>query len=216
MPTDLNSLEIVELGRMSYGDALIRQESVHAEVVADGRKHYILAVEHDPVLTMGRNSSAKNLLFSRDFYKSRGVEFFDTERGGEVTAHMPGQLVVYPILNISNFKLSVRDYVNKLEEAVIKTLDRYGIQAHRDAEYPGVWVGHKKICAIGVRVKARVTMHGLALNINNDLSLFSQIIPCGIKFRGVTNMLEQMKMPLDEISVKRILLENITAGLRSI
>jgi len=216
MPTDLNSLEVIDLGRMSYADALIRQESVHAEVVADGRKHYILAVEHDPVLTMGKHSSTKNLLFSRDFYKNRGVDFFDTERGGEVTAHMPGQLVVYPILNLLKLKLSVRDYVHRLEQAVIKTLDRNGIQAHRDEEHPGVWVGHKKICAIGVRVKARVTMHGLALNMNNDLALFSQIIPCGIKFRGVTNMLEQMKVPLDELSVKRQLLENVTEVLSSL
>jgi lipoate-protein ligase B len=101
---------------------------------------------------------------------------------------MPGQLVVYPIIDVSKQKLSVRDYVGALESTVIDTLDFFGIHAARDPDLPGVWVKGSKICAIGVRVKSRVTMHGLALNINNDLGLFGKIVPCGIRTRSVTSM----------------------------
>ena len=180
--------EVVDLGQMPYGLALQKQEEAHAEVVANKSRGIIFAVEHTPVLTLGKNSDDGNLLFPRDFYRKQGVEIFETERGGQVTAHMPGQLVLYPIINMSEFGISVREYVNLLEESVIKTLKHFHIDAHRDPEHPGVWVGHEKICALGVRVKSRVTMHGLALNINNDLSLFGKIIPCGIRFRGVTSM----------------------------
>lgn len=185
----LDKIKIIDLGRMRYHDALQRQEQAHADVVAERSQPIIFTVEHEPVLTMGKNSDAENLLFSRDFYLAQGVEIVDTERGGQITAHMPGQLVIYPILNMSQLKFSVRDYVNALEEAVIFTLSKYGVTAHRDFEHPGVWVGLEKICALGVRIKSRVSMHGLALNVNNDLSLFRKIIPCGIKARGVTNLL---------------------------
>lgn len=183
--------ELIDLGRMRYGEALERQERAHELVASAGARHVLFTVEHEPVLTMGKNSDASNLLFPRAFYERQGVEIFDTERGGQVTAHMPGQLVIYPIINMTDLKLSVRDYVNILEESVIQTLKKYGIESHRDEEHPGVWVGHEKICALGVRVKSRVSMHGLALNVNNDLSLFGKIIPCGIKFRGVTNIVSQ-------------------------
>jgi lipoate-protein ligase B len=186
-----NDIQVIHLGRMRYGEALSRQEKSHAEIAASAHAHVIFCVEHEPVLTMGKNSDAANLLFPREFYERQGVEIFDTERGGQVTAHMPGQLVVYPILNMSALKLSIRDYVNILEESVIHTLAKYGVHAHRDLEHPGVWIGHEKICALGVRIKSRVSMHGLALNVNNDLSLFGKIIPCGIKFRSVTSLARQ-------------------------
>jgi len=188
MPADsLNHPEIVDLGVMSYGAALEQQNIWHRKVV-EGHRPVLLTVEHRPVLTLGKNANLENLLFSRDYYLKIGVELFETERGGEVTAHMPGQLVVYPIIDVSKQKLSVRDYVCALESTVIDTLDFFGIHAARDPDLPGVWVKGSKICAIGVRVKSRVTMHGLALNINNDLGLFGKIVPCGIRTRSVTSM----------------------------
>lgn len=211
--------EVVDLGIMRYGEALYRQESAHAKVVSDPTRHVIFCVEHEPVLTMGKNSNNANLLFPRDFYIKQGIEIFDTERGGQVTAHMPGQLVVYPVINMAELRLSIRDYVNILEESVIQTLLKYGVSAHRDPEHPGVWVGHEKICALGVRVKSRVSMHGLALNINNDLSLFGKIIPCGIKFRGVTSLERLLGRQVEVLEVRRNLLEQITSrlsGIRSI
>lgn len=204
---------LIDLGRMRYGEALQRQELAHAEVVANPNHHVIFSVEHEPVLTMGKNSDQANLLFPREFYNRQGVEVFDTERGGQVTAHMPGQLVVYPIINTAELKLSIRDYVNILEESVIQTLAKYGIHAHRDPEHPGVWIEHEKICALGVRIKSRVTMHGLALNVNNDLSLFGKIVPCGIKFRGVTSMSRKLDRSVDMTEVRTVLLKEIVSRL---
>ena len=207
------SCELIDLGRMRYGDALARQEKAHEDVSSAVNRHVVFAVEHEPVLTMGKNSDAANLLFPREFYERQGVEVFDTERGGQVTAHMPGQLVIYPIINMPALKLTVREYVNILEESVIQTLKKYGIESHRDDEHPGVWVGHEKICALGVRVKSRVSMHGLALNVNNDLSLFGKIIPCGIKFRGVTNIVSQASKVPDYETVKSDLTRDIMSRL---
>jgi len=209
----LNPIEIIDLGILRYGEALSRQESAHTDVAADRCSGVIFTVEHEPVLTMGKNSEGGNLLFAREFYESQGVEIFDTERGGQVTAHMPGQLVVYPILNMIALGLTVRTYVNILEESVIQTLAKYDIMAHRDPEHPGVWVGHEKICAMGVRIKSRVSMHGLALNVNNDLSLFGKIIPCGIKFRGVTSILRQLEKAPSMDQVRADLLREITSRI---
>ena len=212
-PETLNPIEIIDLGVLRYGEALSRQEAAHAEISADCRPGIIFTVEHEPVLTMGKNSEQGNLLFAREFYENQGVEIFDTERGGQVTAHMPGQLVVYPILNMTTLGLTVRSYVNILEESVIQTLAKYDIKAHRDPEHPGVWVGHEKICAMGVRIKSRVSMHGLALNVNNDLSLFGKIIPCGIKFRGVTSIERHLGLSPAMEMVRADLLREITSRI---
>jgi lipoate-protein ligase B len=219
-PSDMNDLidarhkiDVIDLGRMRYGEALQRQETMHEQVVNAPSRHTIFTVEHEPVLTMGKNSDGAHLLFPRDFYLQQGIEIFETERGGQVTAHMPGQLVIYPILNMTDLQLSVRDYVWLLEESVIATLSIFGIKAHRDDEHPGVWVAHQKICAIGVRVKARTSMHGLALNIDNDLSLFGKIVPCGIKFRGVTSMARLLNANIDFHRVQSLLLDQILGRL---
>ena len=213
-PEKLNQIEIIDLGSLRYGDALARQEAAHSEVASERMPGVIFTVEHEPVLTMGKNSDQGHLLFSRDFYQSQGIEIVDTERGGQITAHMPGQLVIYPILNIGALGLTVRTYVNILEESVIQTLAKYGIKAHRDPEHPGVWVGHDKICALGVRIKSRVTMHGLALNVNNDLALFGKIVPCGIRFRGVTSI-ERLLLTAPTINlVREDLLREITRRLK--
>ena len=213
--TAAGSIEVIDLGRMRYEEALRCQETAHELIVNAKSRHTIFTVEHEPVLTMGKNSDGANLLFPREFYLKQGVEIFDTERGGQVTAHMPGQLVVYPILNMVDLQLSVRDYVWALEESVILTMSEFGIVAHRDDEHPGVWVGHEKICAIGVRVKARTSMHGLALNVQNDLSLFGKIIPCGIKFRGVTSMERLLQTNVSLANVRRLLLKKIVDRLRN-
>jgi lipoyl(octanoyl) transferase len=208
-------IDVIDLGRMRYGDALQCQEVAHQRVVNEELSHTILTVEHEPVLTMGKNSDGRNLLFPREFFQNQGVDIFETDRGGQVTAHMPGQLVVYPILNMTTLHLTVREYVWILEEAVIKTLGQFGLRAHRDDEYPGVWVGDEKICALGVRVKSRASMHGLALNVHNDLSLFGKIIPCGIKFRGVTSMERLLGRSVDLAAVREALVAEILTHLKN-
>jgi len=206
---------IIDLGLMSYGSALERQNVWH-EAVVQGEDPVILTVEHYPVLTLGKNSSLENLLFSREHYRGLGIEIFETERGGEVTAHLPGQLVVYPILDVHRYKLSVRDYIYGLESAVIETLKNFGIVAARDPQLPGVWVGSEKICAIGVRIKSRVTMHGLALNVDNDLDIFSKIVPCGIRARGVTSMSSILRKKISMSAVRAKLLKNLIARLATV
>lgn len=210
--TELDNLRTIDLGRMPYGLALQQQLSWH-EKVQNGEPSVILTVEHEPVLTLGKNSDPGYLLLSRRSYSDMGVELFETERGGEVTAHMPGQLVVYPIIDVLKFKLTVREYINGLEQSVIETLKDYGVAATTDARLPGVWVAGEKVCAIGVRVKSRITMHGLALNINNDTGLFEKIVPCGIKSRGVTTLSKLVGRRLDVLAVRDILLRNLKRQL---
>jgi lipoate-protein ligase B len=210
--TGLDILRTIHLGRMPYGLALEQQTSWHQKV-QNGAPSVILTVEHDPVLTLGKNSDPGHLLLSRRSYSDMGVELFETERGGEVTAHMPGQLVVYPIIDVLKFKLTVRQYINALEQSVIDTLKDYGVIASTDANLPGVWVAGDKICAIGVRVKSRITMHGLALNINNETDLFQKIVPCGIKARGVTTLSKQVERRLDVNAVRDVLLRHLKRQL---
>ncbi len=173
---------------MDYRRCWDLQRRLHARVVADPSEAYVVTVEHPPVLTFGRHADKKFLLFGEKQLRAEGVDLVDSDRGGEVTAHVPGQLVVYPILGIEAFRLTPRRYVCLLEQAAIDVLAGYHVEAARDPEHPGVWVGNDKVCAIGVRIQQRVSLHGLALNVSNDFDLFRRIVPCGIAGRGVTSL----------------------------
>ena len=180
---------------MDYERCLALQQVLHARVAAGDSTNYVVLVEHPPVLTFGKHADRGHLLFAADFFRSKGVGLVDTDRGGEVTAHEPGQLVAYPILRLGDFNLTPRRYVDRLESSVIAALSGFGIRATRDPDHPGVWVDTDKICAVGVRIKDRVSLHGIALNINNSLDLFQQIVPCGILGRGVTSMSRVLGRP---------------------
>ena len=194
-------LQVKDLGRMSYACALELQRAAHAEVVAaraNRGQMQLLLVEHDPqVITVSRRpDAAKNVLVSPQRLAQLGVECVETDRGGDVTWHGPGQLVAYPILDLERMGLRIHGYMRLLEETVIEVLADMGVAAHRDAKATGVWVrakdqpGDLKICAMGVRVSRWVCMHGLALNVNPDLAAFNLIVPCGLTERGVTSMRE--------------------------
>jgi lipoate-protein ligase B len=194
-------LQVKDLGRMSYACALELQRAAHAEVVAARENRgqmQLLLVEHDPqVITVSRRPDAsKNVLVSPQRLAQLGVECVETDRGGDVTWHGPGQLVAYPILDLERMGLRIHGYMRLLEETVIEVLADMGVAAHRDAKATGVWVrakdqpGDLKICAMGVRVSRWVCMHGLALNVNPDLAAFNLIVPCGLTERGVTSMRE--------------------------
>lgn len=192
-----NTIAIENLGRMAYGPALERQRQLHAAVVAGAAPETILLVEHEPVVTIGRQPDARShVVASEAVLKQHGVELFPTDRGGDVTYHGPGQVVVYPIIRLNDRKLNLRLYVNRLEQAIIDTLAAYGIDAHRDDSAIGVWVDPPdggppaKVAAIGVRASRWVTMHGLALNVTPDLGHFKLIVPCGLVGRPVTSMAE--------------------------
>ena len=199
-----DSLQVIDFGKMSYGEAWSRQKQLHQQVVEGLSSGFLIFVEHASVITMGKHSSRENLLLSDEDFNRKGVEIFQIDRGGEVTAHMPGQLVIYPILNLRSGNLGPKKYVAMLESMIIRVLASYGIEAGLDSRDPGVWVDSQKVCAIGIRVKQRVTMHGIALNINNSLDLFQDVVPCGIKNKGVTTMSNLLghNVVLDEVKAK--------------
>lgn len=174
---------------MPYIEALKLQKKLLALRQEDRIDDVLLLLEHPPVLTMGTRAKEENVLFSRDFLLSRGIDVINIDRGGDVTYHGPGQIVGYPILNLKNFERDIHKFVYNIEKIIIDFLwDEYKIKARTDDEYTGVWVGNDKICAIGFTVKKWVTMHGFAFNVNTNLNDFSYIHPCGIIGRGVTSL----------------------------
>lgn len=169
-----------------------------------------MLLQHEPVLTLGKNADAGLVLTQPGSLEAAGIEVVATDRGGEVTAHEPGQLVVYPILPLQQLRLPPKRYVDRLLDTVILTLQHFGIAAQSDPDYPGVWVGRDKICAVGIRVKERVSLHGIALNVVNDLKLFRLIVPCGIRERGVTSMENLLGSRPDLSDVTRVWLQKFS------
>ncbi|HUB26402.1 MAG TPA: lipoyl(octanoyl) transferase LipB [Tepidisphaeraceae bacterium] len=182
-------LRVQDLGMIPYRAAWALQEQIHSEVAAggDGR---LLLLEHPPVITIGRRpEGAKNLLASEESLSRLGVELVHSDRGGDITFHGPGQLVAYPIIRLNDHALSVGGYVRLLQETVIAALAEFGVKTHRDSDAIGVWTEDgAKICAIGVRIRRGISMHGLALNVSTDLSFFNLIVPCGLAGRPVTSL----------------------------
>jgi lipoyl(octanoyl) transferase len=176
-----------ELGRISYADALALQQQLEADRKQGLVPDHLLLLEHPHVITLGRNGHMENVLAGEDILSRAGIDFFPTNRGGDVTYHGPGQLVGYPILDLREWKRDVGAYVRGLEQALIDTLADYGIEAGRIPKLTGVWVGERKIAAIGVHLSRWVTSHGFALNVNTDLSYFQYIVPCGLT-KPVTSM----------------------------
>jgi len=172
----VNALEIIQAGRVPYAEALAWQRELAEDRIAGRLPHdVLLLLEHPPVVTLGRNSHAANLLHAS------GVDVFEVERGGDVTFHGPGQLVGYPILDLHAYKQDLHWYLRTLEQALIEALRLLDIPAERNPGYTGVWTGGRKIASIGIHVKQWVTWHGFALNVTTDLAHFDRIVPCGIQ-----------------------------------
>ncbi|WP_165041674.1 lipoyl(octanoyl) transferase LipB [Dysgonomonas sp. ZJ709] len=169
----------------------------------------LLFCEHPHTITIGKHGKEENLLFNERFLKEKGVALFQIDRGGDITYHGPGQLVAYPIFDLESYKIGLRQYICNIEEIIIKLLASYNIQAERLPGAAGVWLDvsepqrTRKIAAIGVRSSRYVTMHGLALNVNTDLSYFNLINPCGFVDKGVTSMEKELGYKLDMEEVKR-------------
>ena len=180
----IRKLEVRDLGLMPYQKAWDIQKEMQDKRLKDKIKDTIILVEHDPVYTLGKNGNEDHLLQSRD----TSVDVYKIERGGDITFHGPGQLVCYPIIDLSNYKKSVTWYMRTLEQITIDVLEEFNILAKRVEGLTGVWVGDEKIAAQGVRISRWVTMHGFALNVNPDLKFYDGIIPCGIFDHGVTSM----------------------------
>jgi lipoate-protein ligase B len=194
-------LTVRRLGRVPYGRGLELQEQLVARRQRGEIPDQLLLLEHDPVFTLGRNARSENVLFPAELLRQRGFDVHETGRGGDVTYHGPGQVVGYPILDLSPDRRDVHRYVRDLEEVMIRTCAGYGVEAGRIDGLTGTWVGREKIGAIGVRISRWVTSHGFAFNVTTDLAAFQLIVPCGIRDMGVTSLERRLgrRVPLDEV-----------------
>lgn len=195
---------------LDYKTALSIQEKSVNEIYQETGEEKLFLLQHPHVITIGRGGNIAHLLFDKNYLKDKGVEFFETGRGGDITYHGPGQLVGYPILKLSGCEKDVRKYLDKIEEVIILTLADYGISAKRIKRLTGVWVGDEKIAAIGVRFSRWITSHGFALNVNPDLSYFQLITPCGISDKGVTSMERCLNKKIDLKEVSKVLLKHFS------
>ena len=210
-------------GVQSYKDAWEKQEKILQSII-DVKKNnrndrsnletpnYLIFLEHKPVFTIGKSGNFNNLLVNDFELSKKNIELVKTNRGGDITFHGPGQLVIYPILDLENFFTDIHKYLRSLEDVVISSLMDFNIDAKRSPGETGVWINTdtsfpEKICAMGVRASRWVTMHGLALNINTDLSYFNKIIPCGIEGKGITSM--------QKVLNKKISIEKVKSAIKS-
>jgi lipoyl(octanoyl) transferase len=176
------------LGTVDYAEAHRLQEELQAKRIAGEIDDCVLLLEHPPVLTLGRSAKEQHVLARRETLEARGISVHEVGRGGDVTYHGPGQLVAYPIIDLKPDRRDVRKYVWSLEEAMIRTCVDFGVSATRVEDLNGAWIADRKVGAVGVRISRWVTMHGLALNVNNDLTYFDLIVPCGIPDKTVTSL----------------------------
>jgi lipoyl(octanoyl) transferase len=212
-------ISVIQLGTVDYATGLRLQSELIAARKEDRIPDTLLLLEHKPVITLGRNAREQNVLLSRELLEDKGVELFETDRGGDVTFHGPGQLVGYPIFDLHGFPntggttlkyLGAVDYIRKLEEVLIRTSLEFGIPTKRVKGLTGVWtdwqngldsqitrLSEAKIAAIGVHISRSVTSHGFALNVNTDLDFFKLIVPCGINDKPVTSLQQELARPLD-------------------
>jgi lipoyl(octanoyl) transferase len=176
------------LGTVDYAEAHRLQKELLAKRIAGAIGDTVLLLEHPPVLTMGRSSKERHVLAPPEVLEARGISVHEVGRGGDVTYHGPGQLVAYPIIDLKPDRRDVRKYVWSLEETMIRTCADLGLPAARVEGLNGAWIGDRKVGAVGVRISQWVTMHGLALNANSDLTHFDLIVPCGIQDKSVTSL----------------------------
>lgn len=218
------TVKVADWGLLSYEKAWDRQEEFFSQIIARKRENrklkrpfptdnYFFFVTHPPVFTIGKSGKMEHLLLDQKGLEAKGISFYRTNRGGDITFHGPGQIVGYPLLDLDNFFTDIHKYLRCLEEVIIKTLADFGIDGARSDGETGVWLDlntpfARKICAMGVRASRWVTMHGFAFNVNTDLSFFDYIIPCGIQGKGVTSLARELKVHVDEQEVKSRLLNH--------
>ncbi len=194
-----------DLGVINYGAALSLQESLVEAKHKENFPDLLLFVEHPHVITLGRGGKESNVVNAGD------VPVVRSSRGGDVTYHGPGQMIVYPIIDLkSKLRKDVHRYLRYLEQAAILTLESFGIEAERKPQWTGIWIGKKKIAAIGVAVRRGITYHGLALNVNTDLAYFDRIVPCGLSWSEVTSMQKELGNDLSMTEVKDTFLRHFT------
>jgi len=217
---------VKDLGKEEYQNCFEIQKKLQKEIInikLNNRRdnlnietpNYLLVVEHNHVYTLGKSGDLNNLLYKEELLKRNNISFHHTNRGGDITYHGPGQLVLYPIIDLENFFTDIHKYLRLLEKSVIDTLKIINIKASISSNRTGVWLdvgkyNERKICAMGVKVSRWVTMHGLALNITNDLSYFDGIIPCGLENRNVTSVKNEIGNSIGIDEIKSLLIKNFS------
>jgi len=210
-----NPLRIVDCGLAGYRDILDLQLRLHEQRRQGQIPDTILIVEHEPVITLGARQSANILLVDGGCLADRGIQLVSTRRGGGATAHNPGQMVFYPVLDLRQLRLGISEYVRKLEAIGAELLAQLGVDAHRRKGLPGLWVDGRKIASIGVRVSKFTTYHGMAINIQNDLGIFDLFVPCGLQSVEMTSALKETGKSYNMNSVKEQLAPLLTKHFSS-
>ena len=192
------NIKVIDNGKIHYGESLAHQQSffdlaLEAKHLKEEVQHHLIFNEHYPVLTLGKHADQNNILYSKEYLEQHGMELFQIQRGGDVTYHGPGQWTIYPIFDLEELGIGIRDYVDALEEVAIRVAAKYNIVAERIKGASGVWINGEggrtnKLCAIGIQASRYITMHGIAFNVSTDPKAFSVINPCGFTDKGVTNL----------------------------
>jgi lipoyl(octanoyl) transferase len=212
-------IEVIDWGKLDYKTAWDKQEEILQQQIALKRDNkpttnFLFFVEHNEVYTLGKSGDMNNVLLNESELEDKQIQFFKTNRGGDITYHGPGQIVGYPIIDLENFKTDIGWYLRTMEQAIINTLSDLNIPAGRSKGETGVWLeadvkgSERKICAIGVRCSRWVTMHGFALNANTDLSFFNHIIPCGIQHKKVTSIQNELHKEVNLNEVKNLIIQH--------
>lgn len=222
---------LVDVGLIPYKEAWELQEEYFNQIVTEKKNkdqvpgipqkeftnNYLIFCEHPHVITLGKSGKKEHLLLNNVMLEKHKVEFFPINRGGDITYHGPEQIVAYPVINLDNFFSDIHKYMRNLEEVIIRTIAEYGLKGERVEGATGVWLDAdipercRKICAMGVRTSRWVAMHGLAINVNNDLSFFDFIIPCGIRDRKVTSLKQELGKTIDKEEVKSKIRKHFSA-----
>jgi lipoyl(octanoyl) transferase len=219
-----NKIILRDIGKSSFSDAWQYQEEIFKQTIDQKTKNrssenkidtnnFLIITEHNPVYTIGKSGNITNLLLNEVELKTQGIEFYKINRGGDITYHGPGQIMGYPIIDLDNFFTDINLYLRKLEEVIINTLQSYDLNGFTIKGETGVWVKDnnglsKKVCAFGIRASRWVTMHGFSFNVKPELNYFKNIIPCGIKDKGVTSVSELKKSDIEMNEIKQVLYEN--------
>lgn len=201
-------LQYKDLGLIDYEQAWDMQKSLMEERKQNVIPDTLLLLEHPHTYTLGKVTDKENLVSSEEYLKENNISVFEIDRGGDITYHGPGQVVGYPIIDLSNWRKDSHLYLRSLEQVIIDVCNHYGLEASGNPEYTGVWIGDRKICAIGIKISKWVTMHGFAFNVNTDLSLYNGIIPCGINDKDVTSLQKELNRTIDMDESKKLILSN--------
>lgn len=192
------NIKLIDNGKIHYGDSMRHQKALFDKAIEAKHlnvpiQHHLIFNEHFPVLTLGKHADQNNILYSKEYLQQHGIELYQTGRGGDVTYHGPGQWTIYPIFDLEELGLGIRDYVDSLEEVAIRVANKFSVKAGRIKGASGVWITHdngstNKLCAVGIQASRYITMHGIAFNVSTDPKAFSIINPCGFTDRGATNL----------------------------